>query len=165
MSGLRRARLRPRTCRHRHRASSSRGPRPVIGDASAHPSSRSKAAAFSSRRERTRANSVGVPPRGPVLGRQIPHNPQWEPAYISGQNEHCSQNIDIPEHQPGKSTERQEAVDAGFAELVGTDRKKVVKRVWDWIEHDWSVPNRKSPFGDGTAAEKTVEILQKDGYC
>jgi len=63
------------------------------------------------------------------------------------------------------STERQEAVDAGFAELNGTDRMKVVKRVWDWIEHDWSVPTKKSPFGDGTAAEKTVELLQTEGYC
>jgi UDP-N-acetylglucosamine 2-epimerase (non-hydrolysing) len=63
------------------------------------------------------------------------------------------------------STERQEAVDAGFAELVGVNPKKVMKRIWDWIENDWSVPNRKSPFGDGNAAEKTVEILQDAGYC
>jgi UDP-N-acetylglucosamine 2-epimerase len=102
---------------------------------------------------------------GVRFGQQIPHNPQWGPATSSGQDEHRSRNIDVSEHQPRKSKERQEAIDAGFAELVGTDRKKVVKRVWDWIEHDWSVPNRKSPFGDGTAAEKTVEILQKDGYC
>ena len=63
------------------------------------------------------------------------------------------------------STERQEAVDTGFAELVGVNPKKVVKRIWDWIENDWSVPNKKSPFGDGTSAEKTVEILQNAGYC
>jgi len=63
------------------------------------------------------------------------------------------------------STERQEAVDAGFAELVGVRPKKVVKRIWDWIENDWSVPTRKSPFGDGNAAIKIVEILKKAGYC
>jgi len=63
------------------------------------------------------------------------------------------------------STERQEAVDAGFAELVGVNPKKVVSRIWDWIENDWSVPARKSPFGDGTTAKKSVEILKKAGYC
>ena len=63
------------------------------------------------------------------------------------------------------STERQEAVDAGFAELVGVKPKPFVKRLWDWIENDWSVPNRKSPFGDGTAAERSVEILHDAGYC
>jgi len=62
-------------------------------------------------------------------------------------------------------TERQEAVDAGFAELVGVNSKRIVKRLWDWIEHDWSVPKRKSPFGDGNAAERTVKILQSAGYC
>ena len=62
------------------------------------------------------------------------------------------------------STERQEAVDAGFAELVGVRPKKVVKRLWDWIENDWSVPNRKSPFGDGTPAVQTVKLLQSAGY-
>jgi|GEM_PF-2147404 UDP-N-acetylglucosamine 2-epimerase len=71
----------------------------------------------------------------------------------------ASHNIDVATPTPRTSTERQEAVDAGFAELVGTDRKKVVKRVWDWIENDWSLPTMKSPFWDGNATEKTVEII------
>ena len=65
---------------------------------------------------------------------------------------------------PQTSTERQEAVDAGFAELVGVKPKPVVKRVRDWIEHGASVPARKSPFGDGNAAELTVKIIQIAGY-
>ena len=63
------------------------------------------------------------------------------------------------------STERQEAVDAGFAELVGVNPKPVVKRIRGWIEHGASVPAMKSPFGDGTAAKRTVKILQAAGYC
>ena len=59
----------------------------------------------------------------------------------------------------------QEAVDAGFAELVGVNPKPVVKRVRDWIEHGASVPAMKSPFGDGNAAKRTVKILQDAGYC
>ena len=63
------------------------------------------------------------------------------------------------------STVRQEAVDAGFAELVGVNPKRVVKRISQWIEHGASVPAKKSPFGDGNAAKKSVEILKKAGYC
>jgi len=81
------------------------------------------------------------------------------------QTEPRSQNINVGRFAPQTSTERQEAVDAGFAELVGVRPKPVVKRLWDWIENDWSVPNRKSPFGDGTAAKKSINILQKAGYC
>ena len=55
-------------------------------------------------------------------------------------------------------------MDAGFTELVGTDRKKVVNRTRDWIENDWSVPNRKSPFGAGNAAEHSVQRLKNTGY-
>ena len=60
---------------------------------------------------------------------------------------------------------RQDAADAGFVKRVGVNPKPVVKRLWDWIENDWSVPARKSPFGDGTAAKRTVKILQAAGYC
>jgi UDP-N-acetylglucosamine 2-epimerase len=79
--------------------------------------------------------------------------------------EPCSQNINVGPFALRTSTERQEAVDAGFAELVGVRPKPVVKRVRDWIEHGSKVPAMKSPFGDGHAAERSVEILQDAGYC
>jgi UDP-N-acetylglucosamine 2-epimerase (non-hydrolysing) len=63
------------------------------------------------------------------------------------------------------STERQEAVDAGFAEMVGVDPKKVLSAVSKWWTNGARVPNKKSPFGDGTAAKRTMKILQNAGYC
>jgi len=63
------------------------------------------------------------------------------------------------------STERQEAVEAGFAELVGVRPDGVLKAVRKWWEKGAKVPARKSPFGDGKAAERSVLLLQKAGYC
>jgi UDP-N-acetylglucosamine 2-epimerase (non-hydrolysing) len=63
------------------------------------------------------------------------------------------------------STERQEAVDAGFAEQVGVAPKNVLDTITEWWVNGANVPNRKSQFGNGTSAEKTVETLQNAGYC
>ena len=63
------------------------------------------------------------------------------------------------------STERQEAVDAGFARLVGIEPKRVLWDVLNWWHEGAKVPTRKSPFGVGDATERTVEILQNAGYC
>ena len=81
------------------------------------------------------------------------------------QTEPCSQNINVGRFALQTSTVRQEAADAGIVKRVGVNPKPVVKRLWDWIENDWSVPKRKSPFGDGTAAKRTVKILRDAGYC
>ena len=63
------------------------------------------------------------------------------------------------------STERQEAVDAGFAEMVGVDPKRVLRAVNRWWTNGAIVPNKASPFGDGNASERTVKILRDAGYC
>jgi UDP-N-acetylglucosamine 2-epimerase len=63
------------------------------------------------------------------------------------------------------STERQAAVDPGFAELVGVEPKDVLDTIKERWVNGANVPNRKSPFGDGTAAEKTIELLMKARYC
>jgi UDP-N-acetylglucosamine 2-epimerase (non-hydrolysing) len=63
------------------------------------------------------------------------------------------------------STERQEAVDAGFAELVGVKPKKVLAAIKNWWDAGGKVPNRKSPFGDGKAAERSVKRMKDAGYC
>jgi UDP-N-acetylglucosamine 2-epimerase (non-hydrolysing) len=63
------------------------------------------------------------------------------------------------------STEWQEAVDAGFAELVGVEPKDVLDTITEWWVNGANVPNRKSQFGDGNATIKIVEILKKAGYC
>lgn len=57
------------------------------------------------------------------------------------------------------STERPEAVDAGFSSVVGFD----LRRIRDCIGSldPRSLPDR-SPFGDGHAAEKIADIVQKN---
>ncbi len=60
------------------------------------------------------------------------------------------------------NTERPEAVEAGTARLVGTDRAGIVARVEELLT-DASVYARMAtatnPYGDGTAAEKIVQFL------
>jgi UDP-N-acetylglucosamine 2-epimerase (non-hydrolysing) len=58
------------------------------------------------------------------------------------------------------STERQEAVEAGFAKIVGTDKNNILATL-KAVEKEEQLP-LVSPFGDGTAAEKTVDIIKKD---
>ncbi len=59
------------------------------------------------------------------------------------------------------STERQEAVEAGFARLVGTDKNKILQALNQAVEAKENLPS-VSPFGDGTAAIKTVDIIKQD---
>ena len=63
-------------------------------------------------------------------------------------------------------TERQEAVEAGTAILVGTDREKIVAEVTRLltIQEDWQkMSQTENPFGDGNAANRIVEFLQVQG--
>lgn len=58
------------------------------------------------------------------------------------------------------STERQEAVEAGFAKVVGTDKKRILFAIKEAVAKEENLPYT-SPFGDGTAAQKIVEIIKK----
>jgi UDP-N-acetylglucosamine 2-epimerase (non-hydrolysing) len=58
------------------------------------------------------------------------------------------------------STERQEAVEAGFAKVAGTGKQEILTEIEAGLEKK-HLPE-KSPFGDGHAAEKTVEIVEKE---
>jgi UDP-N-acetylglucosamine 2-epimerase (non-hydrolysing) len=58
------------------------------------------------------------------------------------------------------STERPEAVESGFAEVVGTGKKKALKAIAKIMERRKELPT-ESPFGDGKAAERIVNIVQK----
>src|SRR5262249_35568161 len=61
------------------------------------------------------------------------------------------------------TTERPEAVDAGLARLVGTNRERIVAEVSDLLEHPGkrhaysSIPN---PYGDGRAAVRIAEYVE-----
>ncbi|HMK95396.1 MAG TPA: UDP-N-acetylglucosamine 2-epimerase (non-hydrolyzing) [Candidatus Limnocylindrales bacterium] len=58
------------------------------------------------------------------------------------------------------STERPEAVEAGFARVVGTDKKTILAAIEEEVGHDVELP-LDSPFGDGTAGQKIVKIIKK----
>ncbi len=58
-----------------------------------------------------------------------------------------------------ESTERPEAVEAGYCTVVGTKKEKMIKEIEDLKKEAWS-PD-KSPYGNGKAAEKIVDILER----
>jgi UDP-N-acetylglucosamine 2-epimerase (non-hydrolysing) len=59
------------------------------------------------------------------------------------------------------STERQEAVEAGFVKVVGTDTKKILVAMKKTLEEQVELPTL-SPFGSGTTAQAIVEIIKKN---
>jgi UDP-N-acetylglucosamine 2-epimerase (non-hydrolysing) len=59
------------------------------------------------------------------------------------------------------STERPEAVKAGFAQVVGTEKRRMLEAMEKTLEDPKKLPG-KSPYGEGSAAEKLVEILKQD---
>jgi UDP-N-acetylglucosamine 2-epimerase (non-hydrolysing) len=61
------------------------------------------------------------------------------------------------------STERPEAVENGFAKVVGTKKHEILAAIETALARRKELPH-KSPFGDGNAAEKIVEIIQKDFF-
>jgi UDP-N-acetylglucosamine 2-epimerase (non-hydrolysing) len=61
-------------------------------------------------------------------------------------------------------TERPEAVAAGVARVVGTDKDRIfaeAARLLDDAEHYQSMSIGASPYGDGLSAPRIVEILRK----
>jgi len=60
------------------------------------------------------------------------------------------------------STERPEAVDAGFAKVVGIKKEKIIAAMEQTLneKHEF---RQRSPYGDGTSGELIVEILKKEG--
>ncbi len=60
-------------------------------------------------------------------------------------------------------TERPEAVEAGTAKLIGTDRERIVTeslRLLDDEAHYRSMSRAHNPYGDGKANERIIEILK-----
>jgi UDP-N-acetylglucosamine 2-epimerase (non-hydrolysing) len=56
-------------------------------------------------------------------------------------------------------TERPEAIEAGVAELVGTDPETIVERALDALDHPRRDGPIENPFGDGRASERIVQAL------
>src|SRR3989442_692814 len=58
------------------------------------------------------------------------------------------------------STERPEAVESGFAEVVGTNASSILKRLRHFLNEPWNPP-RASPYGDGDSALRIVSAIQR----
>lgn len=56
-------------------------------------------------------------------------------------------------------TERMEAVEAGWAQLVGTDTARIVAAAKGVLDDTTVVPASGNPFGDGHAAERSAEAI------
>ncbi len=59
------------------------------------------------------------------------------------------------------STERSEAVEAGFAKVVGTEKNAILVAMEETLNNPRKLP-KASPYGDGTAAEKIVKIACRE---
>lgn len=59
------------------------------------------------------------------------------------------------------STERTEAVEAGFAKVVGVEKKSILVAMEQTLKEKGKLP-QTSPYGDGTAAKRIVEIVAEE---
>jgi UDP-N-acetylglucosamine 2-epimerase (non-hydrolysing) len=74
-------------------------------------------------------------------------------------------SFDVPVLVLRKTTERQEAIDAGVARLVGTDPDVIVREASLLLTRKAAharMAGRKNPFGDGQASRRIVEILRRE---
>lgn len=58
-----------------------------------------------------------------------------------------------------QTTERPEGVEAGWVELVGNGRDRLVDRGTEILEHGWCPPSGTNPYGDGQASRRIVEAI------
>lgn len=77
------------------------------------------------------------------------------------QEEATAPNIRKPVLVIRLSTERPEAVEAGFAQVVGVRKEEMLKALETTLEHPKKLP-ASSPYGDGNAAERILSIIAKD---
>ena len=59
-----------------------------------------------------------------------------------------------------KSTDRQEAVDAGMAEIIGTNSIKISKSINKTLDNPPLI-SKKTPYGNGTSSNQIIQILKK----
>ena len=59
------------------------------------------------------------------------------------------------------STERQEAVEAGFARVVGVQKHGILESMKEALNRSAKLPDR-TPYGDGNASERIVGILERE---
>ncbi len=62
------------------------------------------------------------------------------------------------------STERPEAVESGFAKVVGTGKDIVLAAIAEGLRKRGELPN-SSPYGNGDAAERIVNIVKNEVFA
>lgn len=77
------------------------------------------------------------------------------------QEEATSPNMRKPVLIIRLSTERPEAVKAGFAEVVGVEKNGIIDSMNRALRHSRELPE-SSPYGSGNAAEKIIGIIEKE---
>jgi UDP-N-acetylglucosamine 2-epimerase (non-hydrolysing) len=60
-------------------------------------------------------------------------------------------------------TEREEAVQAGFSVLTGADSKRILQEAFRILKSPPDFQDIANPFGDGNAARRIVDFLEKQG--
>ena len=79
------------------------------------------------------------------------------------QEEATASNIRKPVLVIRLSTERPEAVETGFAKVVGTKKRDILTAIEAAMDDQGKLPET-SPFGDGDAAEKIVDVIQEEFF-
>jgi UDP-N-acetylglucosamine 2-epimerase (non-hydrolysing) len=59
------------------------------------------------------------------------------------------------------STERPEAVKAGFAEVVGVEKQGIIEAISRTLTMQKQLP-LESPYGDGNAADRIISIVRNE---
>ena len=75
-------------------------------------------------------------------------------------------SLGIPVLVMRDNTERPEGVDAKTAFLVGTDDKKIIKHVNEFLnDKEWynEISKKSNPYGDGNASKKILDFMVKNG--
>jgi len=62
------------------------------------------------------------------------------------------------------STERPEAIESGFAKVIGTKKGDILTAIAVTLDNKVDLPG-KSPFGDGDAAKKILNIIRHDFFA
>jgi len=61
------------------------------------------------------------------------------------------------------STERPEAVEAGFSKVIGVEKQNILAAMKQTLQEE-STKSKTSPYGDGTTAKKIVKILVNEAF-